>query len=139
MVRIIVVFVILTFISGIGDLEFSVSAYIFALLSVVCQSFYLTYIQKTGVEKGLSTLTVLHTNCINCIPLLLIYTVCSKELLSAFRFGGYIDPSFQVCWKCCHFKFYFICMALQLKVEYAARYLSILTLINRWKSSKLCI
>lgn len=83
-------------IAGIGDLEFSASAYIFALLSVVCQSFYLTYIQKTGVEKGLSTLTVLHTNCINCIPLLLIYTVCSKELLSAFRFGGYIDPSFQI-------------------------------------------
>ena len=105
-------FCILTFFSGIGDLEFSASAYSFALLSVVCQSFYLTYIQKTGVEKGLSTLTVLHTNCINCIPLLLIYTVCSKELLSALRFGRYIDPSFQVCWKCCHFKFYFICMAL---------------------------
>lgn len=81
-------------IAGFGDLEFSPSAYVFALLSVVCQSFYLTYIQKTGIEKGLSTLTVLHTNCINCIPLLLLYTVLNKELMTALRFDGY-TVSFQ--------------------------------------------
>lgn len=57
-------------VAGFGDLEFSALAYIYALLSVVCQSFYLTYIQKTGVEKGFCTLTVLHTNSVNCIPLL---------------------------------------------------------------------
>lgn len=83
--------------TGFGDLEFSVYAYISALASVVCQSFYLTYIQKTGVEEGLSTVTVLFTNSVNCIPLLLIYTLCNKELLSALRFDGLNMAGFQVC------------------------------------------
>lgn len=83
--------------SGFGDLEFSAFAYASALLSVICQSFYLTYIQKTGSEKGLSALTVLHTNSINCIPLLLIYTLCNKELQAALKFDGYYVVEFQVC------------------------------------------
>lgn len=83
--------------SGFGDLEFSAFAYVSALLSVICQSFYLTYIQKTGSEKGLSALTVLHTNSINCIPLLLIYTLCNKELQAALKFDGYYVVEFQVC------------------------------------------
>lgn len=81
--------------AGFGDLEFSAFAYASALLSVICQSFYLTYIQKTGAEKGLSTLTVLHTNNVNCIPFLLIYTLCNKELLAALRFDGYYVIEFQ--------------------------------------------
>lgn len=81
--------------AGFGDLEFSAFAYASALLSVICQSFYLTYIQKTGAEKGLSALTVLHTNSVNCIPLLLIYTLCNKELLAALRFDGYYFIEFQ--------------------------------------------
>ena len=83
--------------SGFGDLEFSAFAYASALLSVICQSFYLTYIQKTGSEKGLSALTVLHTNSINCIPLLLIYTLCNRELQAALKFDGYYIVEFQVC------------------------------------------
>jgi len=82
-------------IAGFGDLEFSASAYASALLSVVCQSFYLTYIQKTGVEKGLSTLTVLHTNSVNSVPLLLLYTLLNKELLAALRFDGYDTVDFK--------------------------------------------
>lgn len=81
--------------AGFGDLEFSAFAYVSALLSVICQSFYLTYIQKTGSEKGLSALTVLHTNSINCIPLLLIYTLCNKELQAALKFDGYYVVEFQ--------------------------------------------
>ena len=81
---------------GFGDLHSSASAYISALLSVVCQSFYLTYIQKTGVEKGFSTLTVLHTNSVNCIPLLFVYTLLNKELLAACRFDGYNIVAIQV-------------------------------------------
>ena len=91
------VFVFFFFPSGFGDLEFSAFAYVSALLSVICQSFYLTYIQKTGSEKGLSALTVLHTNSINCIPLLLIYTLCNKELQAALKFDGYYVVEFQVC------------------------------------------
>ena len=83
--------------TGFGDLEFSLYAYIFALLSVISQSFYLTYIQKTGMEKGLSTVTVLYTNSVNCIPILLVFTLCNKELLAALRFDGYNITGFQVC------------------------------------------
>ena len=72
-------------------------AYISALASVVCQSFYLTYIQKSGVEEGLSTLTVLFTNSVNCVPLLLLYTLCNKELFSALAFEGLTVAGFQVC------------------------------------------
>ena len=90
-------FLFVFFPSGFGDLEFSAFAYASALLSVICQSFYLTYIQKTGSEKGLSALTVLHTNSINCIPLLLIYTLCNRELQAALKFDGYYIVEFQVC------------------------------------------
>lgn len=82
-------------IAGFGDLEFSAPAYISALLSVVSQSFYLTYIQKTGVEKGFSTLTVLHTNSVNCVPLLLVYTLLNEELLAALKFDGFDTVAFQ--------------------------------------------
>ncbi|KAL9958289.1 hypothetical protein ACROYT_G035288 [Oculina patagonica] len=81
--------------AGFGDLEFSMYAYVSALLSVVCQSFYLTYIQKTRVEEGLSTITVLYTNSINCVPLLLIFTLCNKELLAALTFDGLHISDFQ--------------------------------------------
>ena len=87
---------ILFLLLGFGDLEFSALSYIYALASVVCQSFYLTYIQKTGVEKGFCTLTVLHTNCVNCIPVLFLYTIFNNELLAAFRFDGYDTLAFQV-------------------------------------------
>ena len=76
-------------------------AYVSALASVVCQSFYLTYIQKSGVEEGLSTVTVLFTNSVNCIPLLLIFTLCNKELFSALAFDGLNITGFQVRFLCC--------------------------------------
>ena len=87
--------------TGFGDLEFSMYAYVSALASVVCQSFYLTYIQKSGVEEGLSTVTVLFTNSVNCVPLLLIYTLFNKELFSALAFDGLNITGFQVCFLCC--------------------------------------
>ena len=92
--------------TGFGDLEFSIYAYISALASVVCQSFYLTYIQKSGVEEGLSTVTVLFTNSVNCVPLLFIYTLCNNELFSAFAFDGLNIAGFQVCLLCCHIEKY---------------------------------
>ena len=70
--------------TGLGDLSFHLGGYISAILSVFSQSFYLLYIQKTGVENGLSTLDVLHLNSVNCIPLLTIYTVYSNQLVNSF-------------------------------------------------------
>ena len=81
-----------------GDLEFTSHArgYICALVSVICQAFYLTYIQKTGVEDGLTTLEVLQLNNMNCIPILSLYTFYSQETVAALNYQGYTDVSFMV-------------------------------------------
>ncbi|CAB3977499.1 UDP-galactose UDP-glucose transporter 7 isoform X5 [Paramuricea clavata] len=72
-------------IAGLGDLSFHLGGYISAILSVFSQSIYLLYVQKTGVESGLSTLDVLHLNSVNCIPLLTIYTLYNNQLVNSFN------------------------------------------------------
>ncbi|XP_048579399.1 UDP-galactose/UDP-glucose transporter 7 isoform X1 [Nematostella vectensis] len=83
-------------IAGLGDLHFSSDAYICALGSVLSQSFYLTYIQKTGAEKGLSALAVLHLNSINCIPILMAYVVLSHEIMDVYHYTQYKNNGFEV-------------------------------------------
>ena len=82
--------------SGLGDVKFELSAYVFAIASVIAQSVYLTYVQKTGVESGVSALSVLHLNSINCIPFLFAFSTLSGNLVSAFNFQGNSDPHFVV-------------------------------------------
>ena len=86
------------FIAGFGDLQFHLYGYVDAILSVLAQSLYLTYVQKTGVEKGVSALSVLHLNSINCILPLFMYTLWNGNLLDAVRFEGFDDLSFRVSW-----------------------------------------
>ena len=64
--------------------------------SVVAQSIYLTYVQKTGIESGVSALSVLHLNSINCIPFMLAYTVLSGNIVRAINFPGNKDSHFVV-------------------------------------------
>jgi len=85
-----------TLLLGAGDLQFHLYGYIDAILSVLAQSLYLTYVQKTGVEENVSTLSVLHLNSINCILPLLGYTMFNGNLLSAVRFEGFLNTSFSV-------------------------------------------
>ena len=77
-------------------MEFDLAAYIFAISSVFAQAIYLTYVQKTGVESGVSALSVLHLNSINCIPFLFAYSTLSGNLVKAFYFQGNSDPQFVV-------------------------------------------
>eukprot|EP00794_Sanderia_malayensis_P017675 gene17675-19437_t len=81
-------------ITGLGDVRFNAFAYICALSSVAAQALYLTYVQKTGVESGVSALSVLHLNSINCIPFLIGYCVLSGDLVKAIKFPSNNDPSF---------------------------------------------
>ncbi|XP_031556699.1 UDP-galactose/UDP-glucose transporter 7-like [Actinia tenebrosa] len=83
-------------IAGVGDLKFSTDAYICALASVFCQAFYLTFIQKTNVEEGLSTIAVLHLNSINCIPIMFVYVIMTREIQQTTSFAGYKSAGFEI-------------------------------------------
>ena len=52
--------------------------------------------QKTGVESGVSALSVLHLNSINCLPFLFAYSTLSGNLTTAIYFKGNSDPQFVV-------------------------------------------
>ncbi|XP_057303238.1 uncharacterized protein LOC130640731 [Hydractinia symbiolongicarpus] len=85
-----------TLFAGIGDLSFQVIGYSNAILSVLAQSVYLTFVQKTGLEKGGSALSVLHLNSINCIPMLLLFTALNGHLVKGFQFPGFSQIGFLV-------------------------------------------
>jgi len=80
--------------TGLGEVKIDLSAYIFAISSVIAQSIYLTYVQKTGVESGVSALSVLHLNSINCMPFLFAYSSLSGNLTTAIYFDGNSNPQF---------------------------------------------
>ncbi|KAK3754619.1 hypothetical protein QZH41_020545, partial [Actinostola sp. cb2023] len=84
------------FIAGLGDLQFSLDAYVCALASVVSQAIYLTYVQKSGVDEGLSALAVLHLNSINCIPILFVYVAMSREIMMSLHYTGYKSSGFEM-------------------------------------------
>lgn len=90
----VVIVVIGCIITGLGDVEFRPWSYVMALSSVVAQSIYLTYVQKTGAESGFSALSVLHLNSINCIPFLFAFTALSGNLVRAIHFPSNKDPQF---------------------------------------------
>ena len=81
---------------GLGDVQFDLRAYLHAGASVVAQAIYLTYVQKTGVEKEISALSVLHLNSINCIPFMLCYTLISGNLQKSMSFPYLESESFLV-------------------------------------------
>ena len=53
--------------------------------SVLSQALYLTYVEKSGCAEGMSTLTVLYVNSINCVPLLAAISLVTGDLLDCLR------------------------------------------------------
>ena len=86
----------LFFFLGAGDLSFQFYGYLNAILSVFAQSLYLTYVQKTGVEKHLSALSVLHLNSINCILPLFLYILWNNNIVKALHYDGLTESYFMV-------------------------------------------
>lgn len=82
--------------TGFGDLQFRFYGYLEAILSVLAQSVYLTYVQKSGIEKSGSALSVLHLNSINCILPLFAYTMWNGNLMNAFSFKGFHYTNFRI-------------------------------------------
>ena len=97
--------IIIFCIIGFGDLQFRPYGYAEAICSVLAQSVYLTYVQKTGVEKNVSALSVLHLNSINCILPLFAYTLWNGNLKNAVLFEGFYESSFRVCFYACWIEF----------------------------------
>ena len=77
-------------------MAFSLPAYLHGLASCLTQAVYLTYVQKTGAESGLSALSVVHLSSINCLPFLAVYTVLSSEVQEVLRYPKLYDIHFLV-------------------------------------------
>jgi len=74
-----------TLIMGFGDLMFNAEAYFYGLGSVISQALYLTYVEKSGCDKDLDTMTVLYANSINCIPILLAMSLINGDLMACLK------------------------------------------------------
>lgn len=99
------------FFTGLGDLSFHLGGYVCAVISVLSQACYLVYVQKTGVEAGLSTFGVLHLNSINCVPILAIYTIMNNQLMNSFNHVRTTANGFLVSWLSIFLHFYMISRA----------------------------
>jgi len=75
--------------AGLSDIAVHLVGYINALSSVAAQATYLTYVERTGIEKSSSAIGILHLNSINCIPLMATFAICNGHLYSAFQFKGF--------------------------------------------------
>lgn len=66
-------------IAGVGELTFDFRSYFFCGLSVICQSLYLTFIQKCSEGTEKNAIKTLHECSIITIPILLTCFFCSDE------------------------------------------------------------
>ncbi|KAK3255046.1 hypothetical protein CYMTET_35759 [Cymbomonas tetramitiformis] len=87
-----------TLVAGIGDLSFDLKGYAMACTSCLLQSTYLLCVQKTGVENGIDSNTLLLYNSILSIPVLMIIVLLDGEYGSAVEklAAGVTDVWFMV-------------------------------------------
>ncbi|XP_072165654.1 uncharacterized protein [Diadema setosum] len=67
-------------IAGFGDLSFEPRAYLCGISSIFLQGVYLTMVERLKLKDDMSTNGILFVNSLNCIPFLLIYSLCTLEL-----------------------------------------------------------
>lgn len=83
-------------VAGLGDLEFSGTAYAFALISVLVQGLYQTFVQKAA-EKNLSVLDIFQLNCYNCLPMYLFGSFVAQEPSKIVGYAYLTDLEFLGC------------------------------------------
>lgn len=68
-----------TFFAASGDLDFDLKSYTFGAVSVFTQALYFLVVQKLGVDKDFSALTIVYINSVTCSPLMLFFTFLYGE------------------------------------------------------------
>ncbi|GJP79786.1 hypothetical protein CLOP_g10004 [Closterium sp. NIES-67] len=67
-------------IAALGDFSFDFYAYALALTSVLCQTFYLLLVEKSGAEQGMSSFELMFYNALLSLPFLGAILLCTNEL-----------------------------------------------------------
>ncbi|GAQ86442.1 hypothetical protein KFL_002890090 [Klebsormidium nitens] len=69
-----------TFIAGVGDIRFDMTAYGLAFMSCVLQATYLLLVERSGGEKGMTSLELLLYNSILSLPVLVVLICVTGEV-----------------------------------------------------------
>ncbi|XP_063297267.1 solute carrier family 35 member D3 [Pelobates fuscus] len=82
--------------AGAGDLSGEPIGYITGVLAVIVHSAYLVIIQKTSIDSEHGPLTAQYIIAVTATPVLIICSFASMDLINAWSFPGWKDPS-MVC------------------------------------------
>lgn len=72
--------------SGFYDFNFDIWTYIYGTISIVCQSIYLTFIERLSLQGQYSTLDLIYMQSFNCLCLFLLADLIWDEVRDAFMF-----------------------------------------------------
>ncbi|CAI5525038.1 unnamed protein product [Closterium sp. Naga37s-1] len=67
-------------IAALGDFSLDPYAYALALTSVLCQTFYLLLVERSGAEQGISSFELMFYNALLSLPFLGAILLCTNEL-----------------------------------------------------------
>eukprot|EP00245_Coleochaete_scutata_P009792 TRINITY_DN3309_c0_g2_i1.p1 TRINITY_DN3309_c0_g2~~TRINITY_DN3309_c0_g2_i1.p1 ORF type:complete len:335 (+),score=44.64 TRINITY_DN3309_c0_g2_i1:159-1163(+) len=84
------------FIAGVRDLSFEPVGYALVFLSNFTTAVYLTFIGKLGKSTGLNSFGLMWCNGVICMPILLIWSLISGELVASFHFVHINNLGFQL-------------------------------------------
>ncbi|KAM8947439.1 solute carrier family 35 member D3 [Pelodytes ibericus] len=82
--------------AGAGDLSGEPLGYITGVLAVLVHAAYLVIIQKTSTDNDYGPLTAQYIIAVTATPLLIICSFASMDLINAWSFPGWKDPT-MVC------------------------------------------
>ncbi|XP_053317014.1 solute carrier family 35 member D3 [Spea bombifrons] len=82
--------------AGAGDLSGETVGYITGVLAVLVHAAYLVIIQKTSIDSDHGPLTAQYIIAVTATPLLIIFSFASMDLINAWSFPGWKDPT-MVC------------------------------------------
>lgn len=83
-----------TFFAASGDLDFDLKSYTFGAVSVFTQALYFLVVQKLGVDKDFSALTIVYINSVTCAPLMLFFTFFYGEHTGIFAYEHILSLNF---------------------------------------------
>jgi len=82
------------FYAASGDLDFDFKSYSFGCVSVFTQALYYLTVQKLGVNKDFSALTIIYINSVTCSPLMLFFTFLYGEHTGIWASENIYNPQF---------------------------------------------